>query len=85
MTCILRSLLAVLVAVGVLAISVLTGTLLASDPNATARWSPTGTPLNCQALIAENIRGWRKGDFTAESALNSIDRWCGLQGALWGK
>jgi hypothetical protein len=67
------------------ALGLFIGGFVAQDPNAKARWGATGTPVNCQALIAENIRGWKTGEFAPENALNSIDRWCGLFGQLWGK
>jgi hypothetical protein len=74
----------VLVGAAMFVLGFMGATLVAKDPNAKARWVGS-TPANCQALIAENIRGWKLGNHTAESAIDSIDRWCGLYGSLWGK
>lgn len=51
--------------------------------NQTAEYSEDGYPVNCRALIADNIKGYSLGDFTAEDALNSIDRNCGRFGIIW--
>lgn len=58
--------------------------LTACDPNSKPTYADSGLPVNCRALIAENIKGWRQGNYTAQEALNSIDRNCGAEGYNWG-
>lgn len=58
---------------------------IAEDPNAKLVYAESGLPVNCRALIADNIRGWRAGTFTPTEALESIDRNCGAVGYNWGK
>ena len=44
------------------------------DPNDKPVYGELGPPMNCRALITENIKGWRSGNYTPQAALNSIDR-----------
>ena len=48
-------------------------------------YGSSGAPSNCRAIITENIRGWRSGQYSAEDALHSIDRNCGEHGYSWDK
>ncbi|MGN0913056.1 MAG: kynureninase [Alphaproteobacteria bacterium] len=54
------------------------------DNNSTLSYGKTGLPRNCRAIIKENIDGYRKGKFSAEDALDSINRNCGEFGYSWG-
>ena len=38
---------------------------------------------NCRAIIKANIDSYRRGDFPAEDALESINRNCGEFGHSW--
>ena len=55
------------------------------DKNTAPIYGDSGLPKNCRAIISENIRGWRSGIYSAEDALESIDRNCGEQGYSWGE
>jgi uncharacterized protein YxeA len=54
------------------------------DPNKYVIYGDTGLPRNCRAIITANINGYKFKEYTAEEALNSIDRNCGFQGYSWG-
>lgn len=54
------------------------------DPNEKLIYAESGLPVNCRALIAENIKGWRSRQYTPQEALESIDRNCGADGYNWG-
>lgn len=43
----------------------------------------TGLPKNCRAIIKENIDGYHNGRYTADDALDSINRNCGEFGYSW--
>ena len=53
--------------------------------NQTPTYGSTGSPKNCRAVIATNITGYELGIYTAEGALNSINRNCGLEGYSWNE
>jgi hypothetical protein len=55
------------------------------DPNDKPTYAASGLPVNCRALIAENIKGWRLGRYSPQEALESIDRNCGGDGYNWGR
>ena len=57
-----------------------------TDPNAVPTYGEnTGLPKNCRAIIMDNVRRWRAGEFTAEESMESIDRNCGEHGYSWGQ
>jgi hypothetical protein len=56
----------------------------ACDSNAKPTYGDTGLPKNCRAIIQANVDGWRSGKWSAENALDSIERNCGAQGYSWG-
>ena len=43
----------------------------------------SGLPVNCRALIQDNLSGFSQGRYSAEEALFSIDRNCGPNGLIW--
>lgn len=45
----------------------------------------SGLPVNCRALIQDNLSGFSQGRYSAEEALFSIDRNCGPNGLIWGE
>jgi hypothetical protein len=55
------------------------------DTNTAPTYGQTGLPKNCRAIVASNLDGWRNRTFTAEGALDSIDRNCGMFGYSWGR
>lgn len=59
--------------------------LAGCDPNAKPTYGDTGLPKNCRAIIQANVDGWRERRFTADGALNSIERNCGMHGYSWGR
>lgn len=48
-------------------------------------YGTTGAPKNCRALIAANIEGYTFGTYSAEEALDSINRNCGRSGYIWNE
>src|SRR5690606_19086933 len=56
------------------------------DPNAAPTYGETtGLPKNCRAIVQANIDGYRSGQFTADEAMNSLERNCGADGYSWGE
>ena len=53
--------------------------------NQSSKYGDTGFPKNCRALISDNLRGYFYGTYTADEALNSIDRNCGPNGYIWNE
>lgn len=51
--------------------------------NSKLLYGKTGLPKNCRAIIKANIDSYRRGDFPAEEALESINRNCGEFGYSW--
>ena len=54
------------------------------DPNQTITYGDTGYPRNCRTIIDANIKGWQMGAYSADGALDSINRNCGAAGYSWG-
>jgi hypothetical protein len=57
----------------------------AGQGNQVAVYGSSGSPKNCRALISENIKGFRLGNYSAEEALGSIERNCGSSGYIWNE
>lgn len=53
--------------------------------NQEVRYGDTGLPVNCRALIADNIAGYQNDVYTADDALGSINRNCGINGYIWSE
>ncbi|MBD1554761.1 kynureninase [Pseudomonas typographi] len=53
------------------------------DPNAKPTYGDSGLPKNCRAIIQANIDGYNSRQFSAEDALSSISRNCGMYGDGW--
>lgn len=51
--------------------------------NTNLKYSSDGFPKNCRAIIKENIDSFNNKEFSAEDALDSIDRNCGEFGYSW--
>ena len=54
-----------------------------SNPNIELKYGSTGLPKNCRAIIKANIDSYKEGEYSAEDALDSIDRNCGEFGYSW--
>jgi hypothetical protein len=54
------------------------------DPNTKLIYGQTGLPRNCRAIIKANYEGWYLKEYTADEALDSINRNCGEFGISWG-
>lgn len=55
------------------------------DPNDKPVYGESGLPVNCRALIAAAVEGWRSGLYKPNESLESIERNCGRHGYTWGK
>jgi len=53
--------------------------------NQELRYGDTGLPKNCRALITANIKGFYDEIYSADEAINSIDRNCGRYGHIWNE
>jgi len=49
------------------------------------KYAKSGFPVNCRALIADNLAGYYSGAYTAKEALYSIERNCGSSGLVWNE
>ena len=57
--------------------------LAGCDNNQNLKYGETGFPKNCRAIIKANIDGYHSGEYSADEALNSINRNCGEFGLSW--
>lgn len=58
----------------------------AGDPNAAPLYGESsGLPKNCRAIVQSNIDGYRSGAYTADEAMASLERNCGLNGHSWSE
>lgn len=60
----------------------LTGCVL-EDDNAKPEYGPTGLAANCRAYVQEAVDGYRSKQYTADEAMNGIERNCGAAGQSW--
>jgi len=56
--------------------------------NAPSQYPPeygngTGLPVNCSAYVEASIAGYRAKVYTADDAMNGLQRNCGARGKLW--
>lgn len=42
-----------------------------------------GLPVNCRAYVQASIDEFRSGAFTAQAAMDGLERNCGLHGQAW--
>jgi len=54
-----------------------------SKPNSKPTYGETGLPKNCRAIIQNAIDEWRKGNYSTDDTMNSIERNCGKNGYSW--
>lgn len=54
-----------------------------ADDNDMPEYGPTGLALNCRAYIQEAVNGYRGKQYTADEAMNGIERNCGAAGQSW--
>lgn len=57
--------------------------IVGCDKNQSLTYGDTGLPKNCRAIIKANVESWRRGEYSAEEVLYSIDRNCGEYGYSW--
>lgn len=55
-----------------------------SDPNEKPIYGKTGLPANCRAYVQTAIDGYRSHQYTADEAMNGLERNCGAYGHTWG-
>jgi len=77
------NIMAQLVTVFILGILVCYLLLNRENSNSKLEYGNTGYPKNCRAIIKANYEGWYLNDFTADQALDSINRNCGEFGYSW--
>jgi len=53
------------------------------DDNDKPEYGPTGFASNCRAYIQEAVNGYRSRQYTADEAMNGIERNCGAAGQSW--
>lgn len=53
------------------------------DPNSEPTYGESGLPKNCRAIVQNAIDEWRKGNYSAEDTMNSLERNCGANGYSW--
>jgi len=53
------------------------------DTNSKLMYGETGLPKNCRAIVKANYEGWYLKEYSAEDALDSINRNCGEFGLSW--
>lgn len=53
------------------------------DDNAKPEYGPSGLPVNCRAYVQEAVNGYRAKQYTADEAMNGIERNCGVAGQAW--
>lgn len=54
-----------------------------SKPNSKPAYGETGLPKNCRAIIQNAIDEWRKGHYSTEDTMDSMERNCGENGYSW--
>lgn len=53
------------------------------DTNSKLMYGETGLPKNCRAIVKANYERWYLKEYSAEDALDSINRNCGEFGLSW--
>lgn len=69
----------------VLAFLLVVSLIRGTDPNDKPRYGDHGLPTNCRAYVDASIGGYRSKQFSADDAMNGLERNCGVSGALWGE
>jgi hypothetical protein len=54
------------------------------DPNDRPIYGKSGLPVNCRAYVQTAINGYRSNQYTADEAMNGLERNCGIVGHAWG-
>lgn len=52
-------------------------------PNSKPTFGETGLPKNCRAIVQNAIDEWRKGNYSTEETMGSLERNCGANGYSW--
>lgn len=53
------------------------------DSNSKPTYGETGLPKNCRAIVQNAIDEWRKGNYSTEDTMSSLERNCGANGYSW--
>lgn len=54
-----------------------------ADDNAKPEYGASGLPINCRAYVQEAVNGYRSKRYTADEAMNGLERNCGVAGHAW--
>lgn len=57
--------------------------LAACDPNAKPEYGETGLPKNCRAYVQVAINDYKAKRYTADEAMEGLERNCGEHGVSW--
>ena len=63
--------------------SILIGLTACSKPNSKHTYGETGLPKNCRAIVQNAINEWRKGNYSTNDTMDSLERNCGEKGYSW--
>ena len=53
------------------------------DSNSKPTYGESGLPKNCRAIVQNAIDEWRKGNYSTEDTMSSLERNCGANGHSW--
>ena len=53
------------------------------NPNSKPTYGESGLPKNCRAIVQNAIDEWRKGSYSTEDIMSSLERNCGANGYSW--
>ena len=54
------------------------------DDNKEAKYGDaSGLPVNCRAYVQASVDGYRNKIYTADDAMNGLERNCGINGQSW--
>ncbi|MEG1232548.1 MAG: membrane lipoprotein lipid attachment site-containing protein [Acinetobacter sp.] len=53
------------------------------DSNSKPTYGESGLPKNCRAIVQNAIDEWRKGNYSTEDTMSSLERNCGANGYSW--
>jgi len=61
----------------------LSGCVIGDDNDKAEYGKDLGLPVNCRAYVQASIDGYKSKKYTAEKAMNGLERNCGIYGAAW--
>lgn len=66
-----------------IALIVLAGCSQVDDNDAPVYGKESGLPVNCRAYVQASVDGYRSHAYTADEAINGLERNCGAMGHAW--